>query len=269
LRSVESGQYRARMGWVKGQTTEMPALLLPNARQRRRRRMIGVLLSLLVFGVVATTAIYSSSLLHWLRLDPPPAGAPLAIPTNSAVDEPGALVDPTQSGSPEPSASASPTPSGTVTPIPTALATSPAAPTTRATIAPTATPMPDLENDVLNQTNAARVANKCAPLKMDPHLLTAARLHSADMAENNYFDHVGLDGTGPDARMKAAGYDISAGWAENIADGYPTADAVMTAWLNSPGHRGNILNCGLRSIGIGIARAANGSLYWTQDFGGH
>jgi uncharacterized protein YkwD len=250
------------MGWVKSRTTEMPALLLPSPRQRRRRRVVVSLLTLFVFAIVATTVIYSSTLLHWMRVDPPAGGLPLAIPTDTTDDASG-LVDPTQSGSPGPTASAS------ATTTPTGLATSTPAPApTHVSVAPTATPMPDLENDVLNQTNAARVANKCAPLQMEPHLLSAARLHSADMAENGYFDHIGLDHLGPDARMKAAGYDISAGWAENIAEGYPTADAVMSAWLSSAGHRGNILNCGLKSIGIGIARAANGQLYWTQDFGG-
>jgi uncharacterized protein YkwD len=250
------------MGWAKERTSEMPAVLLPSARQRRRRRLVAGLLSLLVFAVVGTTAIYSSALLHWLRLDPPAGGQPLAIPTQTSTSD-DALVDPTQSGS----GVTSPTPSASVTPTGPATSTPAPAPT-RAVLGPIATPMPAVENDVLNQTNAARVANKCAPLTMEPHLLTAARLHSADMAQNNYFDHIGLDHLGPDARMKAAGYDISAGWAENIAEGYQTADAVMAAWLNSAGHRGNILNCAMRSIGIGIARAPNGTLYWTQDFGG-
>jgi uncharacterized protein YkwD len=68
--------------------------------------------------------------------------------------------------------------------------------------------------------------------------------------------------------MMAAGYDIGHGWAENVAAGYRTARAVMTGWMNSAGHRANIVNCRYRAIGVGVARAGDGGLYWTQDLGG-
>jgi uncharacterized protein YkwD len=253
------------MGWVKARTTEMPALLLPSGQHRRRRRVIGILLGLLVFAMVATTAVFSSSLLHWLRLDPPPAGQPLAsgLPADTTDPAPSASIDPSEEDTPSSTPSVGPTPAITPPPV----TTPPVSPTV-VRVRPTPTPMVALENEVLRQTNVARAANKCAPLAMDPRLLAAARLHSADMAQNDYFSHTGLDGKGPDARMKAAGYDISGGWAENIAEGYPTPDAVMTAWLASPGHKQNIVNCAMKSIGVGIAAAANGTLYWTQDFGG-
>jgi uncharacterized protein YkwD len=254
------------MGWVKARTTEMPALLLPPGQYRRRRRVIGILLALLVFAMVATTAVFSSSLLHWLRLDPPPAGQPLASGLATKTDSPSpgeSPIDPSEQDTPTPTPSAGPTLALTPPPV----STPPPSPTI-VRVRPTPTPMVAFENEVLRQTNAARAANKCAPLTMDNHLLAAARLHSADMAQNGYFSHTGLDGKGPDARMKAAGYDISGGWAENIAEGYPTPDAVMTAWLGSPGHKQNIVNCAMKSIGVGIAADANGTLYWTQDFGG-
>lgn len=247
------------MGWAKARTTEMPALLLPPGQYRRRRRVISVFLALLVFAMVATTAVFSTSLLHWLRLAPPPAGQPLATGLPVDPDSPAPSTDPSELDS------ASPAPAPAVAPAATPTATS--TPTV-VRARPTATPMVDLENEILRQTNAARAANKCSALKMDSHLLAAARLHSADMAQNDYFSHTGLDGTGPDARMKAAGYDISGGWAENIAEGYPTPDAVMAAWLGSPGHKQNIVNCAMKSIGVGIGAAADGALYWTQDFGG-
>ena len=88
------------------------------------------------------------------------------------------------------------------------------------------------------------------------------------MARFGYFDHNSNDGRSPGARMADAGYDISRGWAENIAVGYSNAEAVMKAWMLSTGHRKNILNCDLRALGVGVARAGNGRLYWTQDFGG-
>jgi uncharacterized protein YkwD len=63
-----------------------------------------------------------------------------------------------------------------------------------------------------------------------------------------------------------AGYRWSA-VAENIAMGYPDPAAVMTGWMNSPGHRTNILNCQYRQLGVGVAASAKGARYWTQDFG--
>jgi uncharacterized protein YkwD len=255
------------MGWVTARTTEMPALLLPPGRHyRRRRRVVGILLGLLVFAMVATTAVFSSSLLHWLRVDPPPAGPPLAsgLPTETASPSPSApQLGPSEEDTPSPTPSVGNT--FAVTPLPV---TTPAKTPGVVRVPPAPTPMVDLENEVLRQTNAARTANKCPPLTMDKRLLAAARLHSADMAQNDYFSHTGLDGEGPDARMKAAGYDVSGGWAENIAEGYPTPDAVMTAWLSSPGHKQNIVNCAMKSMGVGIAAGAHGALYWTQDFGG-
>jgi uncharacterized protein YkwD len=124
-----------------------------------------------------------------------------------------------------------------------------------------------LEKAVFDQTNAERASQGCAALRLDAALVTAARGHSTDMARNSFFGHTGSDGNDPGARMSAAGYDPSGGWAENIARGQPTATAVMSAWLGSPEHRANILNCGMRAIGVGAARASNGQLYWTQDFG--
>lgn len=55
---------------------------------------------------------------------------------------------------------------------------------------------------------------------------------------------------------------------ENIAYGYPTAGAVVKAWMNSPGHRANILNRRFTKIGLGLARSSDGTKYWVQDFGG-
>ncbi|MFA1549125.1 CAP domain-containing protein [Actinomadura chokoriensis] len=120
------------------------------------------------------------------------------------------------------------------------------------------------EAAVVSLTNTERVKAGCSPLRTDQRLVVAARKHSADMAANNYFDHTSRNGDSPWKRMEDAGY-TSPG-AENIAKGYPTASAVVKGWMNSPGHRANILNCGLRAIGVGRASGAGGPL-WTQDFG--
>jgi uncharacterized protein YkwD len=120
---------------------------------------------------------------------------------------------------------------------------------------------------VLDLTNAERAKAGCGSLRLDVHLRTAARGHSTDMAVHNYFSHTGRDGSDPGDRMAAAGYNTRRGWAENIAAGYPSPRSVMNGWMNSSGHRANILNCRLRALGVGVARASNGRLYWTQDFG--
>ncbi|QKW39260.1 CAP domain-containing protein [Actinomadura sp. NAK00032] len=123
---------------------------------------------------------------------------------------------------------------------------------------------PSSEAAVVSLTNAERAKEGCRALRVDQRLVTAARKHSADMAANGYFDHTSRNGDSPWKRMEDAGY-TSPG-AENIAKGYPTAAAVVEGWMNSPGHRANILNCGLRAIGVGRASGPGGPL-WTQDFG--
>ncbi|GGT92911.1 CAP domain-containing protein [Actinomadura citrea] len=120
------------------------------------------------------------------------------------------------------------------------------------------------EASVVSLTNAERAKHGCPALRTDARLATAARKHSADMAANNYFDHTSRNGDSPWKRMEDAGY--SSPGAENIAKGYPTASAVVKGWMDSPGHRANILNCGLRAIGVGMASGSGGPL-WTQDFG--
>ncbi len=120
------------------------------------------------------------------------------------------------------------------------------------------------EAAVIALTNAERAKAGCRPLRADERLATAARKHSADMAANDYFDHTSRNGDSPWERMEDAGYPSPG--AENIAKGYPTAQAVMEGWMNSPGHRANILNCDLRAIGVGRASGSGGPV-WTQDFG--
>lgn len=117
------------------------------------------------------------------------------------------------------------------------------------------------EQQVLDLTNAERAKRGLAPLSLNNSLNQSAELHSVDMATKNYFSHQGLDGSQPWDRMKAQGYNYSRA-AENIAFGQPTAQEVVNAWMNSAGHRANILNSNLKDIGIGYY---NG--YWTQNFG--
>jgi uncharacterized protein YkwD len=108
----------------------------------------------------------------------------------------------------------------------------------------------------------------CPALTIDADLVKAAQAHSADMAQRNYFSHSGLDGSSFVDRIRAAGFSGSPG-GENIAAGYPTPSMVMAGWMDSSGHRANILNCAFRTIGVGYAEDASSKYnqYWTQDFG--
>jgi uncharacterized protein YkwD len=103
---------------------------------------------------------------------------------------------------------------------------------------------------VVALVNQERVKVGCPPLGISSQLTASAQGHSQDMALNDFFSHTGSNGSSPWDRMAATGY--SGGAAENVAAGYATAAAVMAAWMQSPGHRANILNCGLRDIGIGF-----------------
>ena len=135
-----------------------------------------------------------------------------------------------------------------------------------------ASPTNPLEQQVVDLTNQLRHQHNCPALRISPQLTTAARGHSQDMADNNYFSHDDLAGHTAQWRAQQAGYRGLAGW-ENIAAGYSTAREVVSAWYNetppNDGHRRNILDCSLTDIGVGYGYnggSAYGS-YWTQDFG--
>ena len=103
-------------------------------------------------------------------------------------------------------------------------------------------------------------------LHADSRLHKAARDFSALMAAKNFFDHVSPDGSTFVDRIARTGYPRDKAAAENIAYGYRDAAAVMKGWMNSAGHRRNILNCSLKAIGVGLAYRGS-TPYWTQDFG--
>lgn len=122
-----------------------------------------------------------------------------------------------------------------------------------------------LQTDVFNLTNAYRVRNGCAAVRLDAKLGAAARNQSAYMAQTGNFSHIGSGGSTFVARVKAAGY--SAPLAENIAWGYRDGASVMNAWINSPLHKANLLNCKAKALGVGVVYASNGNPYYTQEFG--
>ena len=174
---------------------------------------------------------------------------------------------------------AAPTTSSTTTTAPTTASTAPssttttAAPTTQATAPSTAAPGPSggdgaIQQQILDLTNAERAKANCGALTLQPALNAAADAHSEDMAANDYFSHTSQNGASPSDRARAAGYNGGVG--ENIAAGYPDAASVMNGWMNSPGHRANILNCRYQHLGVGYAVSGSdrrSTIYWTQNFG--
>ena len=113
------------------------------------------------------------------------------------------------------------------------------------------------EAEILRLTNIERQANGLGTLAACPRLATAALAHTNRMLEGQFFSH-NDPGTGTAIvdRIRATGYlDGAGGWrvAENIAMGYMTAEATMTGWMNSPGHRANILLPDLTHLGVGVA----------------
>ncbi|AFY58283.1 uncharacterized protein with SCP/PR1 domains [Rivularia sp. PCC 7116] len=149
-------------------------------------------------------------------------------------------------------------------------------PATAQPLAPEPTPVSPPSNPLIDEvvalTNSYRSQYGLQPLTLNTDLSESAQLHSQDMAVNDFFSHTGSDGTQVSDRTKSAGYQSSY-VGQNIAAGYISAEEVVSGWMNSPGHRENILNPSYEEIGVGYYNLANdtGTInynnYWTQDFG--
>lgn len=119
--------------------------------------------------------------------------------------------------------------------------------------------------------NQERASAGVAALSPKGSLTSAARAHSQDMANNNYLSHTGSDGSDPFSRMSSYGYSYSAA-AENIYAGpgeYNTPYSAFSYWMDSSGHRENMLNSAYTEIGVGYWCNANSEYegYFTTDFG--
>ena len=172
-------------------------------------------------------------------------------------------------------------PADTNTPVPPAATYTPKPPTM--TSAPPATQTPDgcnfsgnttFENQVVALINQERTDRGLPALGNNSSLQLAARRHSEDMACNDFFSHTGSDGSTLSSRLLAAGYSYS--WAaENIAASSSSnfsAQAVVSMWMNSPGHKANILSENVTQIGVGFRYAGDSAAqdfdaYYTADFG--
>ncbi|MDD5017014.1 MAG: LysM peptidoglycan-binding domain-containing protein [Eubacteriales bacterium] len=121
------------------------------------------------------------------------------------------------------------------------------------------------EQQVLELVNKERVSRGLSPLTLSTELSRVARIKSQDMIDNKYFSHISPTYGSPFDMMQSFGLRFSAA-GENIAYGQKTAAEVMNVWMNSSGHRANILSEAYTHIGIGVAKMYNGTLYWTQMF---
>lgn len=114
--------------------------------------------------------------------------------------------------------------------------------------------------------NAERSQRGMAPLAPDPRLSDAALAHACDSAARNRMGHQGSDGSDLGDRVQRHGYRYRA-IAENVAAGYPDPAAVVQGWMNSSGHRRNILTRNARDMGLGLATARDGTLHWVLNLG--
>jgi uncharacterized protein YkwD len=130
---------------------------------------------------------------------------------------------------------------------------------------PDAVPAAALMSQVVTRTNRLRRTHGCGQLDVDSDLIDASVRQSYYMALTRRFGHRGPGGSTFVGRAREAGYAQPAG--ENIAWGYDTADEVIGAWMASPHHRANMLNCEARSIGTGVVYALDGTPYYTEVFG--
>ena len=124
------------------------------------------------------------------------------------------------------------------------------------------------QQQVLDLVNAERTKRGISALTLDSNLSSVATKKSQDMVNKNYFDHTSPTYGSPFDMMKQFGISYrTAG--ENIAKGQKTPQEVVTAWMNSEGHRKNILNPNFTNLGVGIAKDSKGTTYWTQMFIGN
>ena len=124
-------------------------------------------------------------------------------------------------------------------------------------------PASDPAAEVVERTNAVRAQHGLAPLQIHPQMMHAAQAHSNDQAAMSRMSHTGSNGSTMAVRVDATGYAWSR-IAENVAAGQGTAQLVTDAWLDSPGHRANMLNADLVHIGVAVTTSPSGTPYWTM-----
>ncbi len=248
------------------------------AARTRRGRFAGWLAASLVCAALLGCSggsddlvVVQSESAHWPWETSPPTStppplAPAAESKATATVSPGPTETPTDAPTETPTETPEPSPTDDPlsTPSPTISESNPRDDDPSTSGGGNSGPISKLANEVITRTNAERQKAGCPPVTNNKTLRSVALAHSEDMAERDYFSHTSPEGDGPDDRASAAGYDAYSG--ENIALGYKSAEAVVKAWMESSGHRENILNCSSTEVGVGVADSPRG-LYWTQMFG--
>ncbi|MBO0610718.1 sigma-70 family RNA polymerase sigma factor [Myceligenerans salitolerans] len=224
----------------------------PRHRRMRQQRRTAVAAALLITGgtVAGIAALWP---------DAPDTVRAASVTESPSPSAPAAPRSPT----PSPTKSDSPSPSpSSKKPTPELFVVEPhPAPSTQQPTEPQPDPANALAEKTLEITNAERAEAGCGPLALDDRLSRASQLHSQDMSSNGYFDHTSQDGRRFWDRAAEQGATASA---ENIARGQNSAESVMQAWMDSEGHRNNILNCSHTIMGIGVVEE---DWTWTQMFG--
>lgn len=191
---------------------------------------------------------------------PSAASSPSSPPASPSPSRPTASATPTAPAPPKkPAATPSKAPKPKPTPSPTKSKESqrPSAPIT-------VSPQAAAEAEVLQLVNEERAKVGCGAVSANSALRDLAEAFSENMAARDFFDHTDPDGRSPWDRADTAGITDLGG--ENIARGQVDAASAMDAWMNSPGHRANILNCDFKTLGVGV-HFGSGGPWWTQDFG--
>ncbi|GAA0801165.1 CAP domain-containing protein [Spirilliplanes yamanashiensis] len=132
---------------------------------------------------------------------------------------------------------------------------------------PVGSDMLSQENEVIRLANVERRKAGCGTVRMDTKLRQAMRKHVQELGTHGglYISHDSDDGRSFVDRARAEGYTAPGG--ENVARGQRNAADVMNSWMNSDGHRANILNCSFKAIGVGVVKGVDNTLVWGQIFG--
>lgn len=121
-----------------------------------------------------------------------------------------------------------------------------------------------MRDAILDLTNRARKSAGCGSVRYSTQLEKSAQWMANDMSEHHYMSHNDRQGRNSDKRIRGTGFNGDK-TGENLGEGFDSPEAVFKAWMGSPSHRRNILDCGFRILGVGFASSGG---YWVQHFGG-
>jgi len=193
-----------------------------------------------------------------------PSPKPTEKPQPTETPKP-ATPTPEPTKKPEPTATPNPKPTEIPKPTETPKPTEKPQPTPTPTPTPTTKPEPNanaMAQEVIRLVNIERAKEGEAPLQYHAKLQEAAMVRAKEISI--YYSHHRPDGRSSDTALGEAGVGCPDG--ENIAYGYGTPEAVMNAWMKSPGHKAAILSPTATHIGVGFYKATNGRYYWVQEF---